>query len=324
MRPLLVAATRQHVGKTTVSLSIMSGLKKRFGATGVGFMKPVGQEHVCHRDSRTISARASRTISAGHHFMLLWPRVEPALDQVVVPGSGTSSSPPTHVDKDVELMREFFRLYHIAYQDMSPVLIPKSYTQRFIDGKITSDMQADAILESYRNVSAVSDFVLLEGTGHVGVGSIVNMSNAAVAKLLGADVLLVCNGGLGSAFDELEMNRALCNEHGVRVRGVLLNKVRHDKVDMVRDYMGRVLKERWGVPLVGVVPDLPFLSKASLADIEELLGAQLVAGHKYRNLHYGYHNVDMVTTSLRRHARTAQFTRSAWFLWARRAITTST
>lgn len=43
-RPIFVAATKQHVGKTTVSLALMSGLKKRFDK--VGFIKPVGQQHV--------------------------------------------------------------------------------------------------------------------------------------------------------------------------------------------------------------------------------------------------------------------------------------
>jgi len=41
-RPIFVAATRQHVGKTTVSLALMSGLQKRFDK--VGFLKPVGQQ----------------------------------------------------------------------------------------------------------------------------------------------------------------------------------------------------------------------------------------------------------------------------------------
>ena len=41
---VFIAATGQHVGKTTLSLGILSGLKKRF--TSVGFFKPVGQELV--------------------------------------------------------------------------------------------------------------------------------------------------------------------------------------------------------------------------------------------------------------------------------------
>ena len=63
------------------------------------------------------------------------------------------------------------------------------------------------------------------GAGHVGVGSIVELSNAKAAALVGADVVLVANGGLGKAFDELEMNRHVFAQEGVAVRGVVLNKV---------------------------------------------------------------------------------------------------
>lgn len=43
-RAIFVAATAQHVGKTTTCLGIVSGLQKRFQR--VGFIKPVGQQHV--------------------------------------------------------------------------------------------------------------------------------------------------------------------------------------------------------------------------------------------------------------------------------------
>ena len=51
---------------------------------------------------------------------------------------------------------------------------------------------------------------ICEGTGHAGVGSVVGCGNARVAAELGADVILVANGGLGRAFDELDLNRSLC------------------------------------------------------------------------------------------------------------------
>lgn len=46
-----------------------------------------------------------------------------------------------------------------------------------------------------------------------------------VAKALNADMILVANGGLGSAYDELELNRGICEKYGINVRGVVLNKV---------------------------------------------------------------------------------------------------
>lgn len=77
--------------------------------------------------------------------------------------------------------------------------------------------------------------------------------------MMDADVVLVANGGLGSAFDELELNRVLCLHHGVRLAGVILNKVRADKYEQTKEYMSRALMQIWGVPLLGCIPDRPFL-----------------------------------------------------------------
>ena len=42
---IMVAATKQHTGKTSVSLGLLSGLKKIFPER-VSFMKPVGHSYV--------------------------------------------------------------------------------------------------------------------------------------------------------------------------------------------------------------------------------------------------------------------------------------
>lgn len=72
------------------------------------------------------------------------------------------------------------------------------------------------------------DLCIAIGQFHVrtGVGSVVGLNNADVASLLGLDVLLVANGGLGSTYDVLALNQNLCHSRGVNVCGVLLNKVR--------------------------------------------------------------------------------------------------
>jgi BioD-like phosphotransacetylase family protein len=245
-RTIYVAATRQHVGKTTVSLSLVSGLQKRYGK--VGFMKPVGQQHVTVRSEST-----GETVK---------------------------------VDKDVVLMREHFQLYHIDYKDMSPVIIPQGYTKDFLDGKINLEEQTKAVMHSHTKISEASDVVLCEGTGHVAVGSVVRLNNAAVAKMMDADVVLVANGGLGSAFDELELNRVLCLHHGVRLAGVILNKVRADKYEQTKEYMSRALMQTWGVPLLGCIPDRPFLGCPALADLENLFKTKLISGHNHRMRHY--------------------------------------
>lgn len=156
-RPIFVAATKQHVGKTTTSLAIISGLRKRFDK--VGFLKPVGQQHVEVRSEN--------------------------LDKTL------------QVDKDVWLVREHFHLDHIDYEHMSPVIIPRGYTKKYVDGKISHDQQLHDIENAMKHVNDASDVVLCEGTGHCAVGSIVNLNNAKVASSIGADMVLVANGGIG-------------------------------------------------------------------------------------------------------------------------------
>jgi len=257
-RPIFVAATKQHVGKTSVSLALLSGLQKRFDK--VGFMKPVGQQHVAVRSD------------------ILTKEIR--------------------VDKDVRLMKEKFQLDHIDYEHMSPVIIPRGYTKKYIDGKITYEDQLHKIKDSFRNVSEASDVVLCEGTGHCAVGSIVGVNNAKVASMIGADMVLVANGGLGSSFDELELNRVLCQHYNVRIAGVVINKVIGSKYEQTKKYIGKALKETWGIPLLGCIPDRPYLGCPALLDLESLFNTQLITGKRHRLRHYSVEQINLVTTSL--------------------------
>ena len=156
-RPLYVAATRQHVGKTTTSLALVAGLQKRVGK--VGFIKPVGQQ------SLYVNEDNGQKLAC---------------------------------DKDAVLVKQHFQLDHLQYKHMSPVLIPPGYTKDYIDGKITQDEQRHLLTIAQQEVAAVSNVVVCEGTGHVAVGSVVDASNAEVAALVGAKMVLVANGGLGN------------------------------------------------------------------------------------------------------------------------------
>lgn len=262
-RPIFVAATKQHVGKTTTSLAVLSGLQKRFD--NVGFLKPVGQQHV---------------------------KVDIDTDD------GESSS--IRVDKDVVLIKEHFNLDHIDYKYMSPVIIPKGYTRRYVDGEIsTLDLQL-AVEEAAEHIKARSDVMLIEGTGHCAVGSIVGLNNAKVAKLLGADMVLIANGGLGKAFDELELNRVLCEQNNVRIAGVIINKVIPEKYEQTKHYMQKAMMQAWGIPLLGCIPDRPFLGCPALVDLEHLFKTKLISGdlEENRSRHYTMSDINLVTTSL--------------------------
>lgn len=236
---IFIAATGQHVGKTTICLGVISGLIKRFGE--VGFIKPVGQRHV----------PVSETLS---------------------------------VDKDVVLFKDHFRLSS-EYNDMSPVLLPKGFTRDYLDGKYDESILEQNILESYNRILNENQYTIVEGTGHTGVGTIVNLNNARVASLLGLDMIIVASGGLGSSIDQLALNLIMCEKYNVKVRGIILNKVLQDKREMILEYFPKALK-RWNVPLIGCVPYNQFLSNPNMEDFEALFKTSLLAGENFKYRHF--------------------------------------
>jgi hypothetical protein len=74
-----------------------------------------------------------------------------------------------------------------------------------------------------------------------------------VAKLLGAPVILIVEGGIGYTIDRLNLCLSLFREQKATVAGVIINKVNPDKMDKVRQYVGKKLEE-WGIPLLGILP----------------------------------------------------------------------
>merc|ERR1712060_868046 len=99
------------------------------------------------------------------------------------------------------------------------------------------------------------DFVVVEGTGHCGVGTVIGYSNAKVAATLGLDVILVANGGVGSTFDELALNVMACRAENVHVKGVIINKCVPAKCAEVSRYL-QLASSRlgWDLPVLACVP----------------------------------------------------------------------
>src|SRR5690606_20867045 len=141
-----------------------------------------------------------------------------------------------NVDKDVILFRDQFQLTDPP-QHMSPVLFPKGFTRDYLDGKIDEKDLRKRIQTSYHYLTRSNECLVIEGTGHVGVGSIVNINNAEVAALLDTVVIIVASGGLGSSFDAMTLNKIACDNLSVPVAGVILNRVLPEKRNMIIKYM---------------------------------------------------------------------------------------
>ena len=157
------------------------------------------------------------------------------------------------VDEDTLLIDGLFSL-DIPIAAMSPVAIGPEFTKNYLENPNEIGPQLkDRICRAFDRAAYGKDIIVVEGSGHAGVGSVFGASNADNARVLGSKALIVAAGGIGKPIDEIALNKALFDQSGVEVVGVILNKVLPDKIDFIRDFASRGLK-KLGVPLIGVVP----------------------------------------------------------------------
>jgi BioD-like phosphotransacetylase family protein len=175
------------------------------------------------------------------------------------------------IDEDSVLMD---RVYHLncPLVDMSPIAVEPNFTRKYLE-RANSDDLVKRIQTAFDRVAWEKDFVLCEGSGHAGVGSVFDLSNARVARLLNAKVIIVSQGGIGKPIDEVSLNQALFEKEGVEIIGVILNKVLGKKVEFVTDFARRGLRRK-GLDLLGVVPHQPLLSSPTMDLIAEELDAK--------------------------------------------------
>lgn len=191
------------------------------------------------------------------------------------------------VDEDTFLLNSIFDV-RIPIAAMSPVAVDSSFTRRFLDApEKISPRIADTICRAFDRAAYEKEIIIVEGSGHAGVGSVFDASNADNAKMLGAKVVIVASGGIGKPVDEIAMNKALFDARGVECIGVIINKVIPEKLEEIRRYASLALA-RLGVPLLGVLPREEMLAKPNLSQIvHEIDGKWLVPLSRKRSQRAG-------------------------------------
>src|SRR6478752_6760519 len=177
------------------------------------------------------------------------------------------------IDEDSVLIDQTFGVY-TPLEAMSPIAVEPDFTRRYIEEQ-NNEFLVRRIQNSFDRAAWEKDFVIIEGTGHAGVGSVFDLSNARVACLLESKVIMVTKGGIGRPIDELALNKALFDKEGVEVVGVILNKLLPEKLDYVRDFARRGL-ERLGLELLGTSPQEPLLPNPTVGQIRQTIKGQFI------------------------------------------------
>ncbi|MFW5776878.1 MAG: AAA family ATPase [Spirochaetota bacterium] len=191
----------------------------------------------------------------------------------------------TRVDKDATII-ERFALPGVDMAAVSPVRLGSGVTKDFLraddQSAVTARFESDiaTAMERLRNKWVV----VAEGTGHLGVGGIVGLSNSRVSRLIDAQIVYLAGGGLGKTLDMLEVDLTYLCCTGARVRGVIFNKLLPEKIDQMRELITEeYLTRRFGSPerplsILGFLPRVDRLDKPSMEQISRAFRGAIVAG----------------------------------------------
>jgi BioD-like phosphotransacetylase family protein len=172
------------------------------------------------------------------------------------------------IDEDSVLLDQIFDV-KTPIRAMSPISIHPTFTRDYLDSPDENHCELiDKMCRAFDRAAFGRDYIIIEGTGHAGVGSVFNLCNADVARHLGAKVIIVASGGIGRPVDEIALNKAVFEAAGVQIIGAIINKVLPDKIDMVEKYC-RIALEQMNIPLLGCIPHETKLTQPNLEQVVE-------------------------------------------------------
>ncbi len=183
------------------------------------------------------------------------------------------------IDEDSVLLNQIFDV-GIPIRAMSPIAVHHNFTRDFLDDPTVNHSELiNRMCRAFDRAAFDKDYIVIEGTGHAGVGAVFNLSNADVARRLNAKVIIVASGGIGRPVDEIALNKAVFEQAGVEIIGAIINKVVPDKIEMIEKYC-RIALARMDIPLLGCIPHELKLTQPNLEQIVAELNGRWLNGRE--------------------------------------------
>ncbi len=173
------------------------------------------------------------------------------------------------VDKDAALMARIFGMEE-DIRLMSPVVLGRGSTKQYLDGRFTTAELEGRLVTACREMEKKYDFLVIEGAGHGGVGSVVGLSNGRTASLCNAPVVMVSGGGIGNVIDSVLLNLPLYRAEGSPVKLLLVNRLLPEKRSESLGYLAKAFASL-GIPVAGAFDFSPTLANPTLNHISLLL-----------------------------------------------------
>ncbi len=178
-------------------------------------------------------------------------------------------------DKDAVLMARYFNKLDDLHL-MSPLVLKQGDTRRILEGEIDRELLIRQMFDAIAELDAKNDFLIIEGAGHTGVGSVLGCNNARIARETDSTVLMVTGGGLGNVVDNAQMNMALFQKEKARVNAILVNKIIPAKREQTLKYLDIAFAADQ-IKVIGGFNYQPILANPTMRRIANLLDVELRA-----------------------------------------------
>lgn len=175
------------------------------------------------------------------------------------------------LDEDPMLARELLDL-DAEMHELEPIVYSPTFVQEAIRGREDPEQLRATVEEEFASLAAGRDLMLVEGAGTLATGGIVDLTDADLAELLDAEVVLVAPFATAGDADEV-LDAA--DRFGDRLLGVVFNAVSDDAFETLESDVVPFLEER-DVAVVGTLPRTRDLAGVTVAELADELGADVL------------------------------------------------
>jgi BioD-like phosphotransacetylase family protein len=174
-------------------------------------------------------------------------------------------------DEDPMLARELLDL-DAEMHEMEPIVYSPTFIQEAIRGREEPTELREQVVDNFELLAEEKDLMIIEGSGDLATGSIVDLNDGDIAEALDARVLLVSGYSSVATTDEV---LASARSVGDGLAGVVFNGVQDAKMDELNDDVMPFLDSR-DVPVFGVLPRVQELAGVTIEDLARSLGCDVL------------------------------------------------
>lgn len=171
-------------------------------------------------------------------------------------------------DADPALARDLLGI-DAELSDLEPVVYTPTFIREAMRGHEDPAAIRERVREAYETVSADHDRMIIEGAGSQATGGVIDLTDAAVAELLDARVMLLSHYDDEGDVDDV---LAAAERYGDRLTGVVFNAVPEARREELDTEVAPFL-ETHGIETLGILPRDTELAGVTVEELATELGA---------------------------------------------------